>query len=163
MITLYLGRLFVISLIAGFILIWDFRFFGWINILPVILLFVGLFAAGHAPAIASLNRFSKYRYILFRLLGPAVLLFLVLDRICDTRPPIVKSARFLCLNRSNFLASSSVSLAISSSNGIEVDFPVRASAFTRIPAEGTLGRAVIGRGAFGVSYIQRVEFDGYTR
>ena len=163
MITLYFGRIFIVSLIACFVLIWDFKFFGWINILPIILLFFGLFVGGHMPTDENSSQLLKYRYIVCRLLAPVFIIILLLDRFGDIRTPIVVPARFLCFNRSNFLASATVSVVVTYSDGTEIDFPVRASAFASMPIEGTRGKAMIGRGLFGVSYIQRVEFDGYTR
>jgi hypothetical protein len=135
----------------------------WINLLPLAWILLGVIIGGLVRinmGVSYLSKILYYSSICSTLLLSATLL---IDRFGDLHTPSTLSARAIHSYSSSLFSTASVSIDIDFPDGSKMRFPASASLFKEIPNSGAHGKVVVGRGLFGIQYLQGVEFEESVR
>ena len=156
----WVGKVFVGTLVVAILIGWDFKFLPyWFNLAPIVGLFLGLFLnALICTYIKPRPLFQALRLMVF-FAGTLISVCMLIDRFGDFTDPEVVPAQVTRLYQGNFLALSSWGVEATYPDGTTVGVGGGHFQFDFTPTHGMKGKAIIGRGLFGIRYIQRLEFD----
>jgi hypothetical protein len=157
--VIWVQRLFIGTFVVAVLVGMDYKFIPYfINLIPFLGWIAGASVGIWIWAQMKHWRLRRLASTAMVLVGTVVTAFLVVDRFGDFSMPEVVPARMIRFHEARFLASSDLLVEFNFPDGSSLQTSIGTSHLDRLPAPGATGKAVIGRGLFGIKYLESVEF-----
>lgn len=154
------GKVFIGTLVVALLIGWDFKFLPyWFNLAPVVGLFSGLFLNAMICTYTKPRPLFQTLRLLVFFAGTIISACMLVDRFGDFAVPEVLPAHITREYKGNFLTSSNWGVDAIYPDGTTVEVGGGHFQFDFTPMPGMKGKAILGRGLFGIRYIRRLEFD----